>query len=145
MKRNLFVLLCFTLFYSVFADGYDDINKSLKLTGANGKLGYVNKKTGKIVVPFRYDYIDSFYTGLALVGIGGRWSDDFGYSGGKWGFVDTNGVEVIPVIYDAIDNPQRFDDGVEKLGVQLGNKFGYVEKNGKFTIVDFDKWIDGKY
>ncbi len=92
-----------------------------------------------------YDYVDSFYGGLALVGIGGKYSEEQGYLGGKWGFVDTNGVEVIPVIYDSIGNPGSFDSGKKRVRARLGKKYGLVDKKGNFTVIDdYNEWLNSK-
>jgi len=47
----------------------------------NGKYGYVDK-TGKEVIPLKYDYADSFREGLARAKLNG-----------KWGYIDRWGRE----------------------------------------------------
>ncbi len=144
MKRYILVLsILFFSFNLSFAQ--DDINESLIMAAKYGKLGYVCEKTGKIVVPFKYDYIDEFYGGMAEVGIGGEYSEEQGYLGGKWGFVDTNGVEVIPVIYEWFDNPRRFDNGKKRVRARLGNKYVLVDKKGNVTVIDdYNEWDKAK-
>jgi len=50
-------------------------------------------------------------------------------SGGKWGFINTKGKEVIPLKYSEIKN---FSDGIAT--VQLGIKWGYIDKTGTILI-----------
>jgi hypothetical protein len=47
----------------------------------------------------------------------------------KWGFVDTNGVEVIPVQYE---NAWMFTEGLAT--VTVNNKHGFIDKTGKMVI-----------
>lgn len=59
---------------------------------------------GSIVVPFgKYDLIEEFCLGVSRVKIG---KDTNGIidSNCKWGIIDTNGDELLPVIYDNIWN-----------------------------------------
>lgn len=66
----------------------------------------------------RYDYVGSFVDGLALVG-----------KDGKWGFINTDGQEQIPLRYDDL-NP--FSEGLAD--VRLGGKWGFVNAEGKVVI-----------
>ena len=59
---------------------------------------------GDIIVPYgKYDWIDKFDHGFARVKQGketnGKYSSNI-----KWGIIDKNGKEVVPVIYDNIWN-----------------------------------------
>ena len=53
-----------------------------------GKWGYIDK-TGREVIPCKYDDASSFSEGLAKV-----------KKSGKYGFIDKTGREVVPFIYD---------------------------------------------
>ena len=68
--------------------------------------------------------------GLAAVNKGGWKGDDGKFYGGKWGFIDTNGREVIPLRYsDARD----FHDGLAAVqGVE--ERWGYVNVAGAEVI-----------
>ena len=81
------------------------------------KCGVVNV-AGKIVVPFgKYDWIDSFDSGLARVKIGTAPNNMV--SSNKWGIINERGEEVLPVEYDNIWNfvgKNRFSTRVEKDG-----------------------------
>ena len=59
---------------------------------------------GKIVVPFgKYDLIEEFCFGITRVKIGKR-TNGINSSDCKWGIIDTNGDELLPVVYDNIWN-----------------------------------------
>lgn len=59
---------------------------------------------GRVIVPFgKYDWIDGFDSGLARVKIG-QVTNGFVDNANKWGIINTQGVEVLPVEYDNIWN-----------------------------------------
>ena len=62
--------------------------KELASVELNGRYGLINK-TGKVIIPFIYDYVSNFDEGLELV----KLND-------KYGFMDTIRKFVIPLIYD---------------------------------------------
>ena len=49
--------------------------------------------------------------------------------GKKLGFIDKNGIIVIPCIYDEV---AEFSEGIA--GVELNNKYGYIDTNGKEVV-----------
>lgn len=49
---------------------------------------------------------------------------------GKWGFIDNNGKEVVPIIYDKIDN--NYNSNLLK--VSINNKVGLIDKKGEIII-----------
>jgi hypothetical protein len=77
------------------------------------------------IVPLKYDYVLNFSDGLAKVGIGDR---EVGY---KYGFIDTMGNEIIPLIYD---NIWEFTEDL--LLVQYNGKSGFIDKTG-MTVIPF--------
>jgi len=81
------------------------------------KYGYIDK-TGREVIPFKYDDANSFSEGLADVQIYG-----------KRGFIDKTGREVIPFKY-GITFP--FSEGLA--AVKLNDKYGYIDKTGREVI-----------
>lgn len=111
-----------------------------------GKWGFIDT-TGKEITPLKYDWIFwCFRDGAAPMGIGGKWTvvpsiaeqfNEFGnshsvyttpvpnYVGGKYGFIDKTGKEIVPLIYDDVDN---FHNG--KAYVKLGERGFYIDKNG---------------
>ncbi len=67
----------------------------------------------------KYDFIYSFSEGLAPVG-----------AGGKTGFIDESGREVIPTIYESTEG--GFSEGLA--AVKSGGKAGYINKSGEVVI-----------
>ena len=102
----------------------------------NEKWGVIDIK-GKVIVPFKYDYTDfqssiiehqgfDKSTGLLRVAIGEVKWDAGEWYGGKWGFVNKAGKEVIPAQYERAGN---FSKGRAKV-VLKGKEF-YIDKTGK--------------
>ncbi len=77
-------------------------------------------KNFKIILPSKYEYIDEFKfeEGFAAVKIND-----------KWGFIDTNGIEVIPAKYDDVS---KFHNGFA--AVKINDKWGVINKEGKEII-----------
>ena len=67
----------------------------------DGKTGFLDS-TLRVAIPIEYDVTYSFSEGLIAVNIGGKFNDHYIIEGGKWGFVDKQGVRVVPVIYDKV-------------------------------------------
>ena len=118
----------------------------------NGKWGFKDKITEKIVIPFKYDNAWDFnqhLDGLALVKLdgknhyidknGNKWYYDEAYGfnngtlapvmkNGKWGYIDKNKNEVIPLKYDFAWSFNQDLDGLAL--VKLNGKYHYIDKNG---------------
>ncbi|MBV9217612.1 MAG: WG repeat-containing protein [Acidobacteria bacterium] len=95
--------------------------------GENGKKGYKELHDGTIVVPAKYDDVNSFDEDA---GVGSVKLNE------KWGLVDINGNEVVPPKYD---NEPSFSTDAEGISnaVKLDNKFGFIDKSGR-TVIPFD-------
>jgi serine/threonine protein kinase len=98
------------------------------------KFGFIDR-TGKEVIPFKYDASHSFgREGLASVELNN-----------KWGFIDNTGNEVIPLKYDYAYNFSKL--GLGLASVKLNDKWGFIDKNGKVVIPfkydDADGFLDG--
>lgn len=106
---------------SMGGDGY----KSAKL---NGKYGVVDK-TGKVLVPFKYDKINSFTDGVSCVQLNG-----------KWGAIDRYGQIVLPIKYEDVGF-RAFSSGYTM--VKLGGKCSYIDRQGK--LLEFDLGVDADY
>lgn len=81
--------------------------------------GLANPLTGKILAPVKYESIYDFYDGVAQV-----------KAGKKYGFIDSTGKEVVPVIYDYV--PIAFSEGLSY--VQQAGKYGFVDPAGKVVV-----------
>ena len=79
------------------------------------KKGFIDK-TGKIVVPIKYDSVDGFFDGMALV-----YKRDAGC-----GYVNTTGKEVIPLQYA---DGWAFEQGT--VPVKKNDKWGFINKKNK--------------
>lgn len=121
-----------------------DEGKGLKMK--NGKFGFINKE-GKEVVPCKYGYacFYGFINGVARVADGGSFTDPDDlmpgyseemnghltdlYTGGKWGYIDTSGREIVPLKYD------KTEPFVNYMGrVRLGSKYGLVNQQGEEVV-----------
>ena len=81
----------------------------------NGKWGIYDLKHQKEIVPCKYEYIEREEDGIFAFNEGGNLS--FGYAlyiedGGKWGYLDYKGNEIIPAQYDKVE---LFDNGVAQV------------------------------
>ena len=88
-------------------------SEGLACVKLNGKYGFVDK-SGKEIIPVKYDSAWSFSEGLARVGLD------------KCGFIDKMGVEIIPFKYDVAES---FIEGLAR--VKLNGKYGYIDKTDK--------------
>ena len=79
-------------------------------------MGVANME-GKVVVSPKYDAIFPYHDGLAAVAVGSktvRPADDPEHEytvGGKWGFIDKQGNEVVPLEYDRSLTPSPSPKG----------------------------------
>ena len=89
---------------------------------------YVIDKTGQIVKVLPYDDIEQFYDGMAAV-----------WQGDKLGYIDEMGNEVIPPIYESLDDKRKtaseFENGVAQ--IQLNGKCNIIDKTGKLLLSEF--------
>ena len=94
------------------------------------KYGFIDQQ-GNVVVPLKYDYAGNFHEGLASVsGLVSRpWPERTEgvthITYGKSGFIDKEGKQVIPLIYD---DAGGFEEGLAK--VELDDKVGFIDKEG---------------
>ncbi len=136
------------IFHGMFCCG-------LALKRYKGKFGYINK-SGKEIIPLKYDSGKDFKKGFAAVKINEKWGFidlignikiEFQYDevlsnyhleegwevciNDKRGIVNDEGIEIVSCKYDEIN---KFDGEIAI--VKLGNLFGAVNKYGK-EIVPF--------
>ncbi|GKU29298.1 WG repeat-containing protein [Clostridium folliculivorans] len=91
----------------------------------NSKWGYFKLSTGEIIVPPVYDYAYPFYGDRAKV-----------RRKMKYGFIDTEGNEVVKIDWDDTANSVGFG----LCWVKKGDKYGYVDRQGvKVLTPQFEK------
>jgi hypothetical protein len=136
--------------------------ESLARVMLNGKWGYIDRNKNE-VIPLKYDYALSFnqhLQGLAMVKLndkchytdtkGNRWKYDEAYGfheglarvmlNGKWGYIDKNKNEVIPLQYDYAWN---FNEHLQGLAmVKLNDKCHYIDKMGNLKRRNVKTFID---
>lgn len=103
-----------------FKDGVACVNLG------NNKKGYIDKE-GNELTSQKYDHGEEFIDGFAMVGVGQEIYGSDGYVGfeGKWGVINKKGEEIVPLIYDEMNNVNG------TLYVTLnGSKF-YIDKNNR--------------
>lgn len=83
-----------------------------------GKWGLIDKE-GTVILKPKYDVIEEFSEGRAVVGIGE-------YFNKKYGYIDTNGKEIVPVKYDSANDFEGEEAYVNDQGTWY-----YIDKNGK--------------
>jgi hypothetical protein len=125
-------------FSSAFAaqDGLIAVSKTDR-PGGKELWGFIDL-SGKQIIPFKFDGIDSFQEGLAVVVVND-----------KYGYIDRTGKFAIPPRFAVADS---FRDGLARVIVG-GDKnqpaqFGYIDKTGKMIIpptLDFGVSSDGGY
>jgi hypothetical protein len=94
----------------------------------NGKYGYINRKTGELLTPIKYDHADRWTQNLKL-------RDDNSDNKDlaqvqldeKWGCINIHGKEVVPLKYDKIVIHQGEDPCV---AVCFDGKWGFTDSAG---------------
>jgi hypothetical protein len=112
----LFVFLSFFVFHC-FAQS----RNPLFVVSVNGKHGYIDR-TGKIVIPPKFDGALDFSEGLARIVVND-----------KWGFINRNGRIVIKPRFEYA---QQFQEGLAMVQVNKGWKrnWGFIDGKGRMAI-----------
>lgn len=98
---------------------WDDFSEGLIVAERAGKFGFVDS-TGRVAIPFQYEWACAFRMGMAWVG-----------KAGKYGFIDHQGKVVIPLRYKpALDYVYMHADGALVADPETGAEF-YVHSSGK--------------
>lgn len=111
MKKINLILVSLLLWTSGYA-------QELVRFSEEGKWGFKDTE-GNIVIHEKYDRVDDFSEGLALVEL------NFLY-----GFIDKTGNEIIPLKYN---DAKSFSEGLACVGIGLG-KYGFIDKTGHEII-----------
>ena len=90
-----------------------------------GKRGYLNVNTGRVVIDGQYSHAWHFSEGLAAVVA----------ENGKVGFINYDNEMVIPAVYDyVVDFDYLFKDGYCILPDAVTNRYGAIDKNGTMKL-----------
>jgi hypothetical protein len=84
-----------------YDNGPDAFVEGRARTQVDGRIGYVDRKL-RVVIPPRYDWGFPFEHGRAVVCSGcaqKREGEHWLVEGGRWGIVDRNGREIVPLQY----------------------------------------------
>jgi hypothetical protein len=88
-----------------------------------GKWGYIDK-TGKVIIPAKFNFADEFSEGLARVRIGD-----------KYGYINRAGQVVVEPKYDFSSNEKGCSSFSEGLAcIAVGDKLGYIDTSGNLVI-----------
>jgi hypothetical protein len=115
----------------IFPFEYDEVNefhddRALVYNKTTREYGYIDKGnmflgTTHTVLPlYTYTNATDFKGGLAAV-----------HKDGKWGFIDTNGNEAVPFIYQAVGS---LADNL--IPAEMDGYWGFIDKQGN-TVIDF--------
>ena len=111
----------------IYDNGPDYFSEGFARFVKNDKIGFFDE-TGKIIIEAKYDFANPFSNGMAVVCNGCQkeyMGEHYTMVGGLWGYINTEGEEVVDLQYEAVE---EFEDGKAK--VKLGKWFT-IDKNGK--------------
>lgn len=83
-----------------------------------GRVGLSNKVTNSIITEAKYNFVSSFREGYAQI-----------ESNGKFGIINSNGIEVIPLKYEFVDIPT-----CELFSAHVGGRYGCLDKKNNIVI-----------
>ncbi len=112
------------IIYSIHFTNVGSFHEGLATIGYNKKCGYINK-SGKIVIPLKYDYARDFHEDVAGVSLDG-----------KTMFIDKQGKTVFYISPD-VDFYNNFSEGlakVSKLFKDTPDLYGFINKKGEMAI-----------
>lgn len=112
-------------------------------------------RSGKTILPVKYSHIGEWKNGMIWVNIGGKKSGDY-VRGGKFGFVNARGEEVVSPCYEAV---RDFEDCQLALvncggfrssnGYIVSGKCGFIDSSGRTIVpIKYDyvgKWGENNY
>jgi hypothetical protein len=113
-------------------DYAEDFSNGWGLVRSFDRFSFINAAGKTLPMVNEYNWIYPFSDGLAAVNKGAVKDEIMGtVRGGKWGFINTQGKEVIALQYEAAG---QFKDGLA--WVKQAGKYGCIDKTGK-TIIPF--------
>ena len=91
-----------------FDNGADYFKEGLARTIKDGKIGFIDKNLDVVIRP-KFDFAFPFSDGVAVVCNGCYFVSDGEHSGvvgGKWGYIDNNGVAIVSISHEKDNLPQ---------------------------------------
>ena len=88
------------------------------------KMGIADSN-GKILIPVKFDFLGKIHNGVSLV-----------KEGSKYGYINKDGIEVFPIIYDKATefyDPQKNKD-LQQVIVMKDGKYGILDASGKTVL-----------
>lgn len=127
MTRNELNQQDFERRYALEYDSVGEVQLGIAIVERNDYYGIINS-SGQLIVPLIYTYISDFRNHLAAA-----------YIGEKGCFIDNNGNQVTPMIYDDISLSMQGDLFAPKFScglvlVRVEGKYGFVNKAGEQVI-----------
>ena len=116
IESLLFIITSLLCFGSCVNNASD--TKILFAVNLEDGMAYFQSPTGKLFFCNRFNAVQGFSEGLAAVEINGM-----------WGFIDKEGKQVIPCIYDDVGS---YSEGLAP--IEINGNWGYVDKSGKQAI-----------
>jgi S-layer homology domain/WG containing repeat len=112
-------------------DQQSGFSEGLRRVYKDDKYGF-EERSGAIVIPIKFNYVNDFREGLALVGMLDK--ETFITT---WSFIDKTGNLVIPAVPAA--SVQSFSDGLARIEVTgsgsfSGRKYGFIDRSGQIVI-----------
>lgn len=104
------------------------VEEMLIAENEDGKCGAYNID-GELVIPLKFDGLEDFAFGLSRAKLDGK-------DGYKYGYINKNGEEIVPIIYDSAQD--SFTEEMAWIATDEPNswssKYGFVNINGEIVI-----------
>lgn len=118
------------LFFALFTITICHSQPIVSFKDENGKFGFKDAQ-GNIIVQPKYDYASKYENGLVYVNIDN-----------KYGYVNRQGKEVIPVIYKQVSYTTK-NGGM--IWVHINDRYGFVDSTNKEIIPIKYQWLDSEF
>ena len=117
---------------SIKYDTVREFTEGVATVELTGQWQYIDK-AGQVAITLGFNCVQAWFfsEGLAAVNIGGRMETSMVYAQwGKWGFINKEGVLVIPPQFDWAG---EFSEGLA--AIMVDKKYGFINKSGEVIIV----------
>jgi len=142
---NFITLLCIFSLNMSYSQETRPISEDGLVAFKVGNNWGIKDAAGNVIVPAKYASVYNFSEDVAAVNVGGKYRtvydkriDPLGHSwripreefyGGKWGFINSRGEEILPCIYD---DAKSFSEGLA--AVKLRKSWSFIDKSGAVVI-----------